>query len=492
MNKTDKQKLLLLKYIFRTETAYTSEDLANYLTVSTKTAIRYFKELQEDCLAIFSRDQFFLDKQDWTIRLTMAPNLSPHFVIDRLHVMYTERSIEYRIIDSLLLKKYENVNQLADELFISPSTLYRILYKLEPFVQSFGMNFSFFDKESSLNFEYEEKNLRLFAYFFYWTSLKGIHQEPISFHKKVIINSDDKINWQGYEQLMPSKKEQIRYICSITALRNQQTKDSLVIPEDVCQLLDIFSSVNDLSSICMPLVSQAYNQTERLFVNLFFRLVISDMDAPQKQEEIGEHLLQLDNEISTRAQLLLASVSNSFQLSFSRSVYLHYYYYYILIILFSNYLAIALPEDFDEIEDLLAFSKYNPSYSDSLFNQATSFVDDYSQTHLITEAHRQNLIPFICLLINTKPKPPMLIAIQYSKVFMGQALIEQQLLLIFNRDSIQFTRNHGEANLIISDCFAPIPPKKAFFYLDTLTDMSRWDILFDYVRHLLSVHILPG
>ncbi|WP_314060980.1 helix-turn-helix domain-containing protein [uncultured Vagococcus sp.] len=486
MNKTDFQKLSLLKQAFQTGPNATIDSLAAHLEVSTKTTNRYLTELQADCHSLFPDNQFLLDKQNKSIQITVAPNLSPHYIIDRLHVMYTERSIDYQIIDALLLKKYTNINQLADALFLSPSSLYRILYRLEPFIQKFGMKFSFFDNFDSLNFEYQEKNLRFFSYFFYWSSLKGIHLEPHSSHKKVVQDIDAQIDWQRYGSWLPSKKEQIRYICSITTLRNQQGHSTIDISEEIQEILTIFYSVNDLSTICRVLLEQTDNQLERLFANLFFRLTVSDMDSTDQKETIVQQLLTCDNQIILKAQDMLDLICQHFQLTLSKKDYSYFFFYYILIVLLTEYIDVDLPEDFLEINDLSLSTKNNDQYSNSLIEQATYFVEKTGPIHGITKEHPQYLISLVCMLIDSVKLPALRIAVQYSKNFMGPSIIEKKLISLFGTESIEFTHNQKEADLVISDCFGSTYSDKAYFYMESLTDSLRWEDLFDYIRKQIS------
>lgn len=485
MNKTDSQKLALLKHAFNTSPFCTIDSLARYLAVSTRTVERYFKELQSDCQSLFQADDFHLERIDGKVILEIKSHLSPHYVLDRLHVEYTERSIEFKLVHSLLLKKYNHINELADELFLSPSSLYRLLNKIEPIMQTFNLRLSFFDTSSTNNFEYEEKNLRAFTYYFYWFSLKGIHLEPLELHKETVKNIEASINWLHYEDWLPSKKEQIRYICAITSFRQKRKHEPLQMPHDIQLILQAFSATNDLSTICTPLMPLKADDIERLFFNLFLRLMVFGLDSTEQKQQIVHDLRNLDLPLIRDCKTLLSTVSQRFELSFSDEQSATFFFDYLLILLYIFYLDIKLPDEFKELDHLDVFNQSKVQGSSSLFRQVQDFYPDCHFNQPIPAEHQLAIIGFICLMIDSQKKPPIRVAIQYSINFMGEPTIKQKLRDVFSADTLLFTTNYNEATLIISDCFAPATGTRDFFYMDSLTDPLRWELLIDFVKDLL-------
>lgn len=487
MNKTDFQKLTLLKLIFHTTPDSTFSHLSQQMDLSQRTIERYLKDIETDCQAIPELKDFYFKKIDSHITAIFPNNLSPHYISDRLHVSYTEKSIEFNIIRTLLLKKYNSLNELADELFISPSSLYRLLYKLEPMMEKFDIKFSFFDSHSDLNIHYDEKKLRLFSYYFYWNSLKGLHLEPFDEHKMLVKEIDDAIAWGNFNSLLPSKKEQIRYLCTITSLRVKVSKQELVLPPDLIKIAQIFMVTNDLSLFLAPLRELPVEHIERQFFNIFSRIIMGEIDSFEQKKEMFDAFSKEDLSLVNDCHNLLHSFENHFKLSLSEEDYVTFFYYFLQTFIFLDYFQVGLPVEFKGFNDLDLFNKKTDLSKSTILKQATDFYETCQFSITIPKEHERIIIATICSIIEVQDNPPLKIAIQYSKNTVGAFLIRKKIQQFFSHESFIFTNDYSQIDIVISDCFVPVNTDvRYFFYMDSLDGELRWNALFDYLAKVLK------
>jgi len=129
LSKKLKRQLKLLEYLFEGNT-YRFNDLENLLGCSAKT-------LRNDLLDLNSY------ASDITIQMTreegVKATILPHVTEDYIYQVIKQESIEYRYLEAILLHKFKNYLELADYLFISESTLRRIVDKINPMLQSFDL-----------------------------------------------------------------------------------------------------------------------------------------------------------------------------------------------------------------------------------------------------------------------------------------------------------------------------------------------------------------
>lgn len=478
----------MLKKLLLLPPPHSLASLTANLNISARTAARYFSDLVADCSDLFADEYFILIKKGGLITYKNSSTLSDYLILERLHIKYVQASLEFQVINALLLKRYTSVNALADDLFISPSNLYRLLYKLEPLVQKFGLSFALLDKENPINFYYEEKKQRLFSYFFYWSTLKGFHLDLTNIGNETINRIDQHICWQGMDNWLPSKKEQIRYICSITEVRLKIEQHELSIPLKEQQILLAFSQINDLSKIYAPFNELETNHPERLFLNFFFRITAIELDSTTQIINIVSLLKNIDNPYTKKSSTFIKSISDEFKLSLTAPEEAYFYYHFTLTLLFIFYGEIELPKEFKEIDDLKLFSKPKDPYDSSLLQQAQAFYRNSELSKYIPLPHQQTVIGIICLIIDIKPKPKLNIAIHYSQSVVGESLIQRKLLTLFNQEILEFTNDFTRADLVIADTYGSIKTIKRFYYMDSLTDPLKWDNLFEFIQTLLTDH----
>ncbi|EOH91559.1 helix-turn-helix domain-containing protein [Enterococcus villorum] len=120
LSKKMKRQLLLLKLLFEGET-YRFQELEHQLNCSSKT-------LRNDLIDI---DSYAKEIKIHTDRESgVYAEIAPHVTEEYVYRTIMNESIEYHFLESILLNRYTNYLELAEQLFISESTLRRMVNRI--------------------------------------------------------------------------------------------------------------------------------------------------------------------------------------------------------------------------------------------------------------------------------------------------------------------------------------------------------------------------
>ena len=120
LSKKMKRQLLLLKLLFEGE-KYRFQELEHQLNCSSKT-------LRNDLIDI---DSYAKEIKIHTDRESgVYAEIAPHVTEEYVYRTIMNESIEYHFLESILLNRYTNYLELAEQLFISESTLRRMVNRI--------------------------------------------------------------------------------------------------------------------------------------------------------------------------------------------------------------------------------------------------------------------------------------------------------------------------------------------------------------------------
>lgn len=477
---SQQSKINLLKYLHFCQLSCSVEGAANYFNLSTRTIERQVAELKNDFEIIFSKKQFDLSIKRGTIILEVANNLSLGYAIECLRVSYVEHSIEHTLIKLLLTTKYDSVLDLADVTFQSPSSIYKHLDPIKNLLELFNIQISFVDNSGDLNLIYHEKNLRYFIYYFYWTRLKGIKQPYPEILADIQLNEGN--SPAIYANLLPSKKQQIDYLISITFNRMKSGQNFLIMNSDFAQILTVFYDVNDLSRhlpYSFEKIPQEKRHNERLFYNFLLRSVVSELDSDQEKKAIVTALSNIDSPVVGYVDGLIETISHEYQIFLPIEEAYLLWYYTTIYFMFVFFLEITPPlhlftTDFSE----------NSEVSPELKEKIVTFYHAFEKNHNLPKTinHDEFIVMMINYMLRFKQLNPLKIAIQFSKNIVGEITIKERIRLMFNQDMIIFTTNHSEADVILSDCHETNDTQENYFLIEKINDNLIWHGLLEYIQ----------
>lgn len=459
--------------------------MANDFNVSRKTLIRYLDELITDINNYFPEFNLIFEVNRGKIVTFDIEKETALYLLSYLNLSYTEETKEFQMIHLLLQKKIKNVNELAEELHQSLSTTYLTLDRVLYLLKHFDIQLNLSSQNHISNFVYEEKKLRLFGYYFYWLTYRGI-KLPNNWKENSWIQPTFNKNQENFiSQLLPSKQNQILYIGIIWYRRLLLRQKTLQFPEPFKSILLIMTNIHDVTKtyLSVPLgINSCSIEDETLFINLFIRHLISDIDSDSQKFFMMTELKKLDNPIIHLSNSLLDRLISNFNLLISDKNKAFFYYYFVLFFMYTQYFDIKIPISFFNRTTF----KNNNNYE--LNNKISRFLKNFIKTEplvkkvKIDDFYFQLLVSQIYVYLDMLSQSPLKIASQFSKNIMGEELIKHRLTKIYTSKALIFTSNYQEADLVISESYEGLKKEKYYFYIDSLTDEEAWVRLFNYVQ----------
>lgn len=160
----EKRGLLFLKALYAEERWWTEKELSAVGSCSSETTFRTIAFLKEFAA---QTDQFFTitSKKNKGLFLETSVDHS----IGEIEGYYIKRSLSYKILDNLFQKRNLNYQRLAKLLFVSPSTIYRKVKKIQLFLEENGLSLNL----TNFSIAGPEWLVREFFYRVYWSVLKS-------------------------------------------------------------------------------------------------------------------------------------------------------------------------------------------------------------------------------------------------------------------------------------------------------------------------------
>ena len=164
LNETEWKKVKALQYLQNHPNTSLSE-LATSLDFSNHTSKKIITDLQSDILAFNLESSFSLHFENNLVTLVSPPH--KNIIIWLRH--YVRNSIEYKLLEACFLMTHDNIDDFADEYFISPTSVYRVRKKLENILEKYQITIS-----TNLRFEGQEVSTRSFLFEMYFKFLVKI------------------------------------------------------------------------------------------------------------------------------------------------------------------------------------------------------------------------------------------------------------------------------------------------------------------------------
>ncbi|MBC6315237.1 helix-turn-helix domain containing protein [Listeria grandensis] len=330
-DKKIKRQVSLLQRIHDADYAITLEEIAEEFNVSQKTLERDIRELER----AFPERKFFstLKVQGYRINDKLA--------IDELLMVVSKQSPLFQIISNVYEEIFLSIDEWADELFLSTSTLYRYLQHLRSLLAEFKLTLT----TNPVNIHGKEENIRYFYYYFFYNinDMSMEHrprQEQYDIFEKNYLFFMNEVGYDVYIQhrsilywikVISHRIEQGHFVEIDAAFKAEQMKtpryhyvhqlaretlDTVLnhaMPEDEVIYIDLLLLENYLykerDEIVMQRLyeSMTWHEGLREFIELFFSS--SDMEKLD-QSNLSIFMFYLEN------VLLLSRLTSLFQKNF--------------------------------------------------------------------------------------------------------------------------------------------------------------------------------
>ncbi|HDR8072435.1 TPA: helix-turn-helix domain-containing protein [Bacillus cereus] len=210
MEKEIYRQIQILDIIASENRWFTTEELAQQLHCSEKT-------VRKDVRTIISTIP-----DEWNIKSVKGRGIFLHKLdnvsTSMLHSLFIEATLSFQIFEKIFYGQTQTLAELADTLYIHPSSLYKILVRVEEELAKSQLEI----KKRPLGIKGCEVQIRLF-YFNFFFKLYGMKEWPF-YHCDIadLLIYTDKINDSCEAHLSPESTQKYIFLLAITLKRIQQ------------------------------------------------------------------------------------------------------------------------------------------------------------------------------------------------------------------------------------------------------------------------------
>ncbi|EOJ68423.1 hypothetical protein [Enterococcus faecalis] len=226
---------------------------------------------------------------------------------------------------------------------------------------------------------------------------------------------------------------------------------------------------------------------EVLYFNAVFRVVIAHTITPIHKQFAGKKIIAAQLDFSKNIIKLTDALLNHFDISKEDSILYESVYFLSIYKIFINLINI-------DIETLLKISYNYPISFEGFYyiqpNKIALFCKKFLEENsdftspLFSEKNYYYTSIILDIIVRIYKKKTLKIYVQFSKVFLGERLLKQEIENVYNPSTLQFTTDFDQANLIVSDSMDTIieEKNKKYFYFYDVNDKRIWLELFQFIQ----------
>ncbi|MGY3777929.1 helix-turn-helix domain-containing protein [Isobaculum melis] len=484
MQAIDIQKHNILKSILLNEHGIGAKYIMDKFGISSTSTHRFIHAINHDLTLAFPNDTLAIVLRNNSYHINSTNTHQNAFVLDTLQVYYVQHSIEYNIIHSLLTRRYMSVGQLALELNISSSQLYKYLKGVRKMLQLFHIKIEFNHHKKQTNLTGNEIHIQFFLCQLYWHLFKGL---TLPFKKLSLQTSEDIL--KKFPHLLPSQAARIQYIFTISEWSAARRKHPVKLEKEFVDILLSFEHESTYTSKNFLMNKSHCHPHEQHLYHFLLCCFVADLDTDEQKVLIAKRIISQSTPLAMVAQQLLNYMLEQFSIQLPDTSYYIYYYYLMITIVQLKYVGVHYHSMYQEEEDFLtqtAFVAVEEALTRffMLANKKTSTPYPFD----ITENNLHYLVFFFhpFLTLQMKKKRELLICLHISKKLYLNYLLKQQLMSIFGEENIVFTRDITVADLIISDTLQEDTTFTNFFFFDDIYDDEAWNNLLVFITSMLQ------
>ncbi|MEI5988692.1 hypothetical protein A5881_000179 [Enterococcus termitis] len=482
LNDKNNKKLELFKeLIFREGNKVSFAYLQHYLDISLSTLKRYFNELEADIQHNENLNMLIFERNTGSFQLNNDSDFQIDYFVVHLRFYYLNESLKFKIISNIFAKNYSTADELADELFVSIPYLYKQINALNEQLKNFHLKLVFNSDENLFG---EEKHLRMFVFYFYWNTYRGI-TVPFKTGLGCDLSYPDAVHCLQ-KRYSESVIKRIELILRISTLR--QHKSQIHLPEEIRNVMRSFELSKEISSV---IEKYFITEDEFLFFNLMIRTFISDIDSPEEKTLLFNSLSR-SSRLVYSSELLIDEYEKDFYLSIPMTprIKANIFYYTLLGVIHSIYFEVNPLYFFKQIMSTMQdqndyFKKYVKRHPKNY-----NFYKKFRKRHpemILDSSFNYTICMLLTFLTDMFSLPTVSIYIQYSSNNFGSVFIKNRLLTLFNPDTITFTTHIEEADIAIIDNVEMHSETKRqeFFFVNDFLDEKMWLELIIFIQKII-------
>ncbi|EIP8069460.1 helix-turn-helix domain-containing protein, partial [Enterococcus faecalis] len=245
----------------------------------------------------------------------------------RLHWYKTNQS--FQLISLVLSERNLSKSKIIEKLFISETTLQRLLFKLNIYLKPFDFALAY--KDGFLNFSGNEINIRLFLFqlnFFTYFNLEW----PSSLSTIDSLEEDLVIFLEDFPTTQTDVKLRGALIW-VALLKQRFQQNNFLIPNtnpEIKTILHEFKELNKLQSfnnLFFETIPPQEKITEELLLEFLVRIYVPDIDSCKEKEQLGRKFTNLNNTLTNSATRIIKALDKSLLIdAFDQSIYLRIFH----------------------------------------------------------------------------------------------------------------------------------------------------------------------
>ncbi|HBI1783333.1 TPA: helix-turn-helix domain-containing protein [Enterococcus faecalis] len=485
MKPIDKQKYDLFVFIYFNEKNITINDISDFFLISTTSANRYIRQLNEDFQEIFNNDSVKIVSINNHYHLQNDSGKPIPYVNDILRLNYFKDTTKFKIIEAFLNKHFQSINELSEYLHISSPHLYKAIKDLNSLLETFKIEITFKTDDTSSNIvSQKERNIRIFFSFYYWSIFKGL-EWPF---KKVLPSQIPMI--EETKLFKRSQLQRFNYLVVITKYRMYSRKKYIVLDDECLKDLSPYEKNKNfnqaLHSDNYKISEEVFHQ-EKLFFNFLVRFYISGCDTQEQQIDIAREFLRISTPLSKYCEKLLNHLFKTFKANVSLDSWLICYYNLNTICLYFKYVGLDYSDWHKQKDSFLNPNSVNPvveSFEEEFISYYKNTLSQLPPPFELTDEVIKYISHYLFFIIDSNtPVESLKICIQYGRLFYLNDQIKYNINLIFK--NIEYVDSPKDADLIISDSYQGESKTAEYFYLYDIFDEHNWKAMIAAIKELL-------
>lgn len=165
LDKVKQTDLELFKFILFSTEGVSFFQIQQRFNFSQATCYRRLTQLEEDLLQCFSSDSSIqmIIRNDKTYAVYFDQSVGVNYYIERLRLMYIKQNTTFLILEALINKEYNSIEQLAADCHISVPTVYKKIARLQKLAKKLHIKLAV--HAHAENIQGEETGIRFFYFF---------------------------------------------------------------------------------------------------------------------------------------------------------------------------------------------------------------------------------------------------------------------------------------------------------------------------------------
>ncbi|WP_430611750.1 helix-turn-helix domain-containing protein [Enterococcus sp. DIV0876] len=490
---SEEKKLAIFKHICNTS-GCTILELSETMGIPSKSVQKYIYALEEDlhfltCTVSLKKNihnQYYLDQKEQT----------PQPCYAQLTEYYLQHASKYQLVLYLIGHANSSLNHLCSALHISQSHVYRLLAKVNQFLQKFHISINT-SEDKIIEFAGNERDIRIFIYSFLTQSAPA---DRFIAPTLSLNDAETFLNFFDPYALDQLTQNKLLAFWQTIVHRCFQKKYLPPIPKEYQSLLQFYSflpeNIVDTLPIHAAYLKKDCKQAEYLYLNFFLHVFLPAVVDKGKLKRITAAIMQSDSPLvtffvgmihtwqqrfaPTMAQTEFEQLLNSCLLVFNLSILIDINLMHVWHL--DNDLLLADTEHHDvqlynDIVDLLILKANHYPFT------------DFDKTFFV-----QKQLPYFAHLLYLESQmlksADVKIYIRTTIQYRTKKTIETRIRTLYTESAISFVDDMTQSDLIITDSYEDVAVTDKLLLVTNLMNPGEWEILLAKINQVITHKLL--